>query len=599
MHNTSLGVARGFTALLAGVALLNGSILGQADQGAHLVFAQLGAPRIGLFVADSDGQNERPLFPANGRDYNASFSADGKWIVFTSERGGSADIYRVHPDGSGCEQLTDSPHYDDQASLSPDGQTVAFVSTREGGTANIWVLDLPTRESRNLTRNTAGNFRPSWSPDGQWIAFSSDRDTKPGRTTPSWELLQSTAIYMVHPDGSGLRRLTDLGGYDGSPQWSADGKRLVFYRSTPAQAYDNAEAQIVSLDLETKQIQVHTSGSACKISPRYVSRGDIAYVQLGKDEPSLLFTIGRKAIAGGLRSPCWSPDGQWLVYHKEIRKKITLESVASLDPRFDLAVTPFGRMPSYSPEGASVVLVSQMTNLVIMDADGTHDHAILSVTNEIITFPVWSPDGTQIAFGVGGFFARPVKPGQLALIRPDGSGFRRLTDGPGSCGFASWSPEGKRLVYRVMGHGEQGLRILTLDGLKTTVLTKDYDTFPVWSPRGDRIAFCSSRDGDFDIYTIRPDGSDVRKLTDSHGNDAHAIWSPQGDWLVFSSSRKGFKDERILYNAGPQPYGELFVMRPDGSEVAQLTDNQWEDATPAWRPEPLAATQQAAHHDRQ
>jgi Tol biopolymer transport system component len=59
-----------------------------------------------------------------------------------------------------------------------------------------------------------------------------------------------------------------------------------------------------------------------------------------------------------------------------------------------------------------------------------------------------------------------------------------------------------------MGNGEQGLRILTLDGGKITQLTSEYDTFPVWSPRGDRIAFCSSRDGDFDIYTIRPDGSE-------------------------------------------------------------------------------------------
>jgi len=52
-----------------------------------------------LFIAKADGSDERPLLPNSGFDYNASFSADGKWITFTSERGGSADIYRVHPDG--------------------------------------------------------------------------------------------------------------------------------------------------------------------------------------------------------------------------------------------------------------------------------------------------------------------------------------------------------------------------------------------------------------------------------------------------------------------------------------------------------------------
>jgi Tol biopolymer transport system component len=178
-----------------------------------------------------------------------------------------------------------------------------------------------------------------------------------------------------------------------------------------------------------------------------------------------------------------------------------------------------------------------------------------------------------------------VQPGQLAVIHPDGSGLRLLTDGKASSGFPSWSPDGKRLVFRVMGDGEAGLRILTLESGKVTPLTSEYDTFPVWSPRGDRIAFCSFRDGDFDIYTVHPDGSELRKLTNSHSNDAHPIWSPNGNWIVFSSARKGFKDEGMLNPGGPQPNGELFVMRADGSEVSQLTDNQWEDATPTWRPD--------------
>jgi Tol biopolymer transport system component len=72
--------------------------------------------------------DERPLLPNAGFDYNASFSADGKWIIFTSERGGSADIYRVRPDGSGLERLTDDRAYDDQGALSPDGKQLAFVS---------------------------------------------------------------------------------------------------------------------------------------------------------------------------------------------------------------------------------------------------------------------------------------------------------------------------------------------------------------------------------------------------------------------------------------------------------------------------------------
>jgi TolB protein len=62
-------------------------------------------------------------------------------------------------------------------------------------------------------------------------------------------------------------------------------------------------------------------------------------------------------------------------------------------------------------------------------------------------------------------------------------------------------------------------------------------------------------------------------------------WSPDGEWILFSSARMGFKDES-LYTYRPQPYGELFAMRYDGTRVRQLTDNQWENAGPAWHPLP-------------
>src|ERR1700730_9743963 len=235
----------------------------------RIVFNRLAPVRIGLFLSDADGRNERALLPATGLDYDASFSADGKWIVFTSEREGSADIYRVHPDGTGLEQITDSPSYDDQAALSPDGRTLAFISTREGGTANVWLLDLAGRRYSNLTKNTSGNFRPAWSPDGKWIAFTSDRDTKAGRSEPTWELLQSITLYIVRPDGSGLRRITELGGVTGSPHWSSDGRRIVYYQSQvkdvfPGRSDGTAISQIVSVDLETGERKQHTTGDGLK-----------------------------------------------------------------------------------------------------------------------------------------------------------------------------------------------------------------------------------------------------------------------------------------------------------------------------------------------
>jgi TolB protein len=577
--------------LTSAVLLVSTTALAIAAERPQIVFSRLAPERSGLFAADGDGKNERPLLPATGLDYNASFSYDGKWIVFTSERGGSADIYRVHADGSGVERLTDGPSYDDQAALSPDGSTLAFVSTRDGGTANVWLLDLARHEYTNLTKDAGGNFRPSWSPDGKWIAFSSGRDTKPGRAEPSWELLQSTAIYIVHPDGTGLRRLTELGGYAGSPQWSRDGRRIVYHQSAAKEVYPGrfrgtAASQIVSIDVETGATETHTKGVGIKVSPRYVGGDDIGYLKIFGDKQGLRFTSGREGAAGELRHPSWSPDGKTMVYHRNFRDAIGVRAAFGINPSFDVFSTR-GTMLAYSPNGEQLALTNG--NMMIMNSDGTNLHKVLDNDGKVITFPAWSPDGQSIVFGIGGFFQRPVVPGQIGLIRPDGTGLKMLTEGKASSGFASWSPDGKRLVYRVMGEGQQGLRIFNLEDSKITTLTNEYDTFPIWSPRGDLISFCSFREGDFDIYTIRTDGSDVRKLTNSHGNDAHPAWSPDGNWIIFSSSRKGFKDEALLDEWGPQPYGDLYAMRADGSDVRQLTDNQFEEATPAWRPEHVSS----------
>jgi Tol biopolymer transport system component len=129
-----------------------------------------------IFIADADGTNATPFLPSPGLDYNASFSADGQWVIFTTDRGGSTDIYRSRLDGSQLTRLTDDAAFDDHGALSPDGRSLAFSSSRNGN-ADVWLLDLQTKALRNLTAHPRGDFRPAWSPDGEWLAFSSDRDT--------------------------------------------------------------------------------------------------------------------------------------------------------------------------------------------------------------------------------------------------------------------------------------------------------------------------------------------------------------------------------------------------------------------------------------
>ena len=111
----------------------------------HVVFGRVGPFQSQLFVARGDGSDERPIAPATGLDYSPSLSSDKAWVIFTSERAGSADVYRMRSDGSGVERLTDHASYDDQATLSPDGKTLAFVSSRGTGRTRIWLLELATK----------------------------------------------------------------------------------------------------------------------------------------------------------------------------------------------------------------------------------------------------------------------------------------------------------------------------------------------------------------------------------------------------------------------------------------------------------------------
>lgn len=584
--------------------LVSASAFSAASQRDRIVFLGDSNPHFGLFVSDADGRNEHPLIPATFSAYDPSFSADGRWIAFTTARDNSEDIYRVHPDGAGLERLTESPGFDDQGSLSPDGRTLAFVSTRDGGTANVWLLDLVRHRYFNLTKSTSGNFRPSWSPDGKWIAFTSDRGSPHGRIGPArpppaesgccgWELVQSTALYIIHPDGRGLRRLTPVDRFAGSPKWSPDGRHLVYYFDDRTLSQHQAKVagttQIVSIDIDSGQTQVHTTGAAMKWSPQYIDATKIAYLLDLKDKNALADTTGWTGPPGDISNPSWSPNGDLVVYAKSAPdtgpEPNPILKVPSRDPQFDLYRS--NSSVSYSPDGHRVLYAGSFVGamaLMVMNADGSGHRTLFDAKgrNVGIVAPSWSPDGRYIAFTMGRFGLRnPNTPAQVALLRSDGSDLRILTHGPDNSGYASFSPDGKRLVYRVLG-SEQGLRILSLQDGTITKLTTEHDNFPAWSPRGDRIAFTGFRAGDFEIYTVRPDGTELRQLTHDRGNDAHAVWSPDGRSLLFTSSRMGWKDEAMLPWRGGQSDGEVFVMSADGTHARQLTDDQWEESADAW-----------------
>ena len=558
-----------------------------------------------IFVANRDGSGVRPFLPNPANDYNASFSADGRWIVFTSQRSGSGDIYRAHVDGSGLERLTDDPAFDDQGSLSADGKLLAFVSTRSGQ-ADIWILDLATKGLHNVTNHPAGDFRPAWSPDGSWIAFSSNRNpirtACPPTTVPgpaAFVTPQYTSIYIVHPDGSGLRRLTESTEVAGTPRWSPDGNRLAFYVVDPGEVckggliLGTGTSQIVSIDLKTGVRQTLTTEPGLKVSPHWVDSTTVAY----QTRDALKIVGDGGSLPGQFQAPDWSPDRSMMVFHRETDSRgdrdRDFQAWPSLDPHFALVRVP--DLSSFSHSGDRMVylltnLSGQIRNgwLVVANRDGTGRKVLYTgPLTEDVAGPAWSPSGDAIIFGVGGFFQRAqLKPARLLRIGADGSGLTPMTPDTVNAGMPSWSPDGKQVVYRVANGTNRNLYILDVaKGTSRKLETgSNYDTFPTWSPHGDWIAFCSKRDGDYEIYRVHPDGTGVERLTHSPGNDAHPSFSPDGEWIAFATSRGGFKDEAVslLLMGTFQPYGEIAVMRPDGSDVHVLTDNSTEEGAPAW-----------------
>ena len=601
------------TLLLSITVVLGAAAVSAAQELDRIYVDQYMPLRSELMIADADGGSPRKLLPGTEIDYNASFSDDAQWVVFTSDRSGSADIYRVRVDGVGLERLTDSPAFDDQAALSPDGRSLAFVSSRGHRATDIYILDLERREIRNLTDAPGGDFRPNWSPDGQTIVFSSDRDTGfPHQDYPGpagkWEHVQEVSVYVINTDGTGLRKvISDVHMMAGSPKWSPDGRAIVFYemrvRETVAAHFGGGRSSIVSVDVVTGERTVHATGPGLNVSPQFIGPDRVAYLIKGRERGTLAFTSGDVSAPDDITNPSWSRDGTQVVYQAGQMETMHHYSNTPGQPLHGMVAEPGFELvhasgwPAVSPDGRTLVVSERTPSadrmaLVLWDVDGTNPRRVYQDDVTVMGLE-WSRDGRWLTFGAGGFFLnRSHQPAAIMIMKADGSDVRAVTAGLGNAGFPSWSPDGTEIVYRYWTENErgEGLRIVDVATGTTRVLTTEYDTLPFWSPKGDVIMFTRYaaddrfRYDEFDIYTIRPDGTDLTRLTHAEGNDAHSLWSPDGNFIVFSSSRFGYKDESPLVINQPQPYAELFIMHADGSNQRPLTDNQYEEGTPAWLP---------------
>ncbi len=204
-------------------------------------------PGYDIFTANPDGSDLKQLTHANGYDAEATFSIDGKRIVFTSLRNGDLDIYTMTAGGKHVKQLTHELGYDGGPFFSPNGKWIIYRAyhpkdEKEAAeyrallqqnlirptSLELWIMKANGSAKRQITNLGAASFAPSFFLDGKRVIFSSNVGSTGG--------MGNFELYAVNLDGTNLERITFSPGFDGFPVFSPDGKKLVWASNRNAKA---------------------------------------------------------------------------------------------------------------------------------------------------------------------------------------------------------------------------------------------------------------------------------------------------------------------------------------------------------------------------
>lgn len=191
-----------------------------------------------IYSSKTDGSDLRQLTDNGAYNAEGTLSPDGKTIIFTSTRDGDLDLYTMHVDGSNVRRITSRVGYDGGAFFSPDGKLIVWRAGYPRTAADssdylgllrqrmvrpsrveLWVSNPDGSNPRQITHLGGANFAPFFHPDGKRIIFSSNYESP---RSGNFDL------YLVNLDGTGLAKITTHSGFDGFPMFSPDGRKLVW-----------------------------------------------------------------------------------------------------------------------------------------------------------------------------------------------------------------------------------------------------------------------------------------------------------------------------------------------------------------------------------
>lgn len=191
-----------------------------------------------IVESDLNGKVTRQLTNTPGYDAEATVSPDGKKIIFTSTRNGDLDLYTMNLDGSDVRQITHDLGYDGGAWFSPDSKKIIWRASRPTNDSDVKLykelyakgLVMPTQmevfianadgsDAKQITHLGKANWAPNFTPDGKKIIFASNHEYARGFPFN---------LYLINLDGSGMEKISHDGGFDAFPAFSPDGKKFIF-----------------------------------------------------------------------------------------------------------------------------------------------------------------------------------------------------------------------------------------------------------------------------------------------------------------------------------------------------------------------------------